>query len=70
MVPEPNYHNYLDLSILEMSKTLFNHPVKPQYEEIGHLCYMHTNSFIVSIKIEHIYVEITKDIEKKLYFNF
>ena len=49
-----------------MSKTLFNHPVKPQYEETRHLCYMHTNSFIVSIKIEHIYVEITKDIEKKI----
>ena len=42
----------------------FNDPVKPKYEEKGQICYMDTNSFIVSIKKEDIYVELIKDKKK------
>ena len=56
----------LGLSILEISKIViyefwFDY-VKPKYGEKAKLCYMDTGSFIVYIKTEDIYVDITKDI--------
>ena len=44
----------------------FYDPVKPKYEEKGQLCDMDTNSFIVSIKKEHIYVEKIDTLNYKL----
>ena len=37
--------------------------VKPKYGENAKLCYIHTDSFIVYVKTDNIYKEITKDIE-------
>ena len=56
----------LGLSILEKSKIViyefwFDY-VKPKYGEKAKLCYMDRGSFIVYIKTEDIYVDITKDI--------
>ena len=56
----------LGLSILEISKIViyefwFDY-VKPKYGEKAKLCYMDRGSFIVYIKTEDIYVDITKDI--------
>ena len=56
----------LGLSILEISKIViyefwFDY-VKPKYGEKAKLCYMDRGSFIVCIKTEDIYVDITKDI--------
>ena len=39
--------------------------VKPNYAEKAKLCYKVTYSFIVYTKIEHIDVEIAKDIENR-----
>ena len=36
--------------------------VKPKYEEKVELCYINTVTFIVYIKTDNIYVEITKDV--------
>ena len=42
----------------------YNH-VKPKYEEKARSCYMNTDSFIVYIKTEDIYVDIAKDVETR-----
>ena len=61
---------YLGLSILKLSKTVFyefrydNH-TKPKYNEKAKLCYMNTDSFIVYVKIEDIYEDIAKNVEKR-----
>ena len=39
--------------------------VKPKYKEKAKLCYMDTDSFIVSIKTEGIYAVIAKDAEAR-----
>ena len=39
--------------------------VKPKYEEKAKLCYMDTESFIVYIKTDGIYKDITEDVEKR-----
>ena len=39
--------------------------VKPKYREKAKHCYMDTDSFIVHIKTEDIYVDIVKDIKAK-----
>ena len=39
--------------------------VKPKYGEKVKLCYMNTDSFIVYIKTEGIYSDITKDVGKR-----
>ena len=52
---------YLELSILELSKTLmdeFCYYVKPKYGEKAKLCFMHTDSFIVYIKTDNIYKDL------------
>ena len=60
---------YLGLSILRMNKIVmyefrYNY-VKPKYEEKARSCYMNTDSFIVYIKTEDIYVHIEKDVETR-----
>ena len=60
---------YLGLSILEISiivmYDLWYDYVKPKYGEKAKLCHMDTDSFIVYIKIEVIYADITKDVETR-----
>ena len=60
---------YLGFSMLEMSKTVmyefwYNY-IKPKYGEKSKLCYVDTDSFIVYIKTEGIYVNIVKDVETR-----
>ena len=58
---------YLGLTILEINKTVMHvfwyGYVKPRYRKKAKLCYMNTDSFIVSIKTKFIYVDIAKDVE-------
>ena len=60
---------YLDLSRLEISKTLMYKfwylYVKPKYQDNAKLCYMDTNSFIIYIKTEDFYEDIPDDVEKR-----
>ena len=60
---------YLRLSILELSKILMYELsydyVKPKYGEKAKLCYMDTDSFIVYIKTDDIYKNITEDVETR-----
>ena len=39
--------------------------VQPRYREKAKLCHMNTDSFIVYIKIEDIYIDIAKDVETR-----
>ena len=61
---------YLGLSILEMSKTVMHEIwydyVKPNCGETSKLCYMDTDTFIVFVKTEDIYIDIAKDVETRL----
>ena len=45
-----------------MNEFWYDH-VKPEHREKGKLCYKDTHSFIVSKKIEEIYVYIAKGVE-------
>ena len=59
---------YLDMSILDISKTLiyefwYDH-IKPKYHEKTKLCYIDTGSFIIHIKTEDFYEDIANDVEK------
>ena len=60
---------YLGISILELSKILMYEfwydYVKPKYGEKVKLCYMDTDSFIVSIKADDFYKNIAEDVETK-----
>ena len=60
---------YLGLSILEISKTLtyefWYDYIKPKYQKNAKLCYMNTDSFIINIKKEDFYEDISNDSEKK-----
>ena len=60
---------YLDLSILEISKTLMYEfwydYMKPKYGDNVKLCYMDTDSFIMHIKTEDFYQDIADDVEKR-----
>ena len=59
---------YLDMSILDISKTLMYEfwydYIKPKYQNRANLCYMGTDSFIIHIKTEDFYKEIANDVEK------
>ena len=60
---------YLGLSILEISKLLmyefwYNY-MKPKYGNNVKLCYMDTDSFIINIKTEDFYKDISNDVEKR-----
>ena len=60
---------YLRLPILEISKILMYEfwydYMKPKYGNNVKLCYMDTDSFIMSIKIEDFYNDIANDVEKR-----
>ena len=57
---------YLGLSILDLSKTvMYEFCVKPKYGENAKLCYMDTYSFIVNVKTDDIYKDVSKDIETR-----
>ena len=59
---------YLGLSILEISKILMYQfwcdYMKPKYGNNVKLCYMDTDSFIMSVKTEDFYNDISNDVEK------
>ena len=59
---------YFGLSILDISKTLmykfwYNY-IKPKYEDKSRLCYMDTDSFVIYIKTEDFYKDISNDVER------
>ena len=60
---------YLGLSILEISKTLMYEfwydYMKPKYNNDFKLCYMDTDSFIMNIKTNAFYKDISNDIENR-----
>ena len=60
---------YLDLSILEISKTLMYgflyDYMKPKCGDNVKLCYMDTDSSIIHIKTEDFYNDIADDVEKR-----
>ena len=60
---------YLGLSILEISKTLMYEfwydYMKPKYNDNDKLCYMDTDSFIMNIKTNGIYKDISNDVENR-----
>ena len=57
---------YIGLSILVISKTLMYELwydyIKPKYQTNGKLCYMDADSFIIYIKSEDFYEDITDDV--------
>ena len=64
-----NKHVYLGLSVLESSKILiyeFSYDYKKQkYGEKVKMCSMDTDSFIVYIKTDDIYKDISEDVETR-----
>ena len=60
---------YLGLSILEISKILMYEfwydYMKPKYGNDVKLCYMDTDSFIMNIKTNKFYEDITNDVENR-----
>ena len=60
---------YLGLSILDISKILMYEfwydYMKPKYGNDMKLCYMDTDSFIMSIKTNGFYKDIANDVEKR-----
>ena len=62
---------YLGLSILEISKMLMYEfwydYMKPKYNDNVKLCYMDTDSFVMNIKTEDFYKDITNDVEKRFH---
>ena len=60
---------YLGLSILEISKTLmykfWYDYMKPKYNDNAKLCYMDTDSFIMNIKTNDFYKDISNDVENR-----
>ena len=60
---------YLGLSILEISKTLmyefYYDYMKPKYANNVKLCYMDTDSFIINIKTNDFYEDISNDVENR-----
>ena len=61
-----NKPNYLGLSILEISKILIYEfwydYVKPKYNDNVKLCYMDTDSFVMNIRANDFYKDITHDV--------
>ena len=64
-----NQSIYLGLSILEISKTLmcefWYDYMKPKYNDNVKLCYMDTYSFIMNIKTNDFYKDISNDVENR-----
>ena len=59
---------YLGISILDISKTLMYEfwydYVKPKYNEKAKLCYMDTDSFVISIFTEDFFEDINNDVKR------
>ena len=59
---------YLGMSILDISKTLmykfWYDYIKPKYGDRAKLCYTDTDSFIIYIKTEDFFEDISNDVEK------
>ena len=59
---------YLGQAILDISKILmyefWYHYIKPKYGDNARLCYMDTDSFVINIKTEDFYKDISNDVEK------
>ena len=59
---------YLGMSILDISKTLmykfWYDYFKPKYGDRAKLCYTDTDSFIIYIKTEDFFEDISNDVEK------
>ena len=62
---------YLGLSILEISKILMYEfwydYMKPKYGNDVKLCYMDMDSFVINIKANYFYKDITNDVENRFY---
>ena len=60
--------NKSGMSILDMSKTsmyeFWYEYIKLKYKDNAKLCYMDTDSFIISIKTEDFYKDIANDVER------
>ena len=60
---------YLGMSILDISKTLmykfWYDYFKPKYGDRAKLCYTDTDSFIIYIKTEDFFQDISNDVEKQ-----
>ena len=57
---------YLDLQILEITKTLmykfcYNY-IKPRYQDKVNLSYIYTDSFLVNLKTDDVYKDIENDV--------
>ena len=59
---------YLDMSILNISKTLiykfWYEYIRPKYGDRAKLCYTDTDSFIIYIKTEDFFEDISSDVEE------
>ena len=59
---------YLGQAILDISKTImyefWYEYIKLKYKDKAKLCYMDRDSFIINIKTEDFYEDITNDVEK------
>ena len=59
---------YLGMSISDISKTLtyefWYDYIGPKYGDIANLCYTDTDSFIINIKTEDPFEDISNDVEK------
>ena len=62
---------YLDMSILDISKILMYEfwydYINPKYGDKAKLCYADTDSFIIHIKTEDFFEDISNDVEKWFY---
>ena len=54
----------LEISIIVMYEFWYDY-MKPKYTEKAKLCHMNTDSFILYMKIEDIYADITKDFKTR-----
>ena len=61
---------YLSISILDISKTLMYEfwydYISPKYGDRVKLCYTDTDSFIINIKTEDVFEDISNDVENGL----
>ena len=61
--------SYLGFWILQLSKILmcefWYDYVEPKYDEKAKLCYMGTDSYIVHVKIDNLFKDITEDVERR-----
>ena len=59
---------YLGQAILDISKILMYEfwydYIKPQYGEKARLCYMDTDSFVMDIKTDDFYNDVSNDVDK------